>query len=841
MPRLRNASITLYVVIVLVTTLTLILGLFGLAGYHYISEHEWSEFHQRLATRSDRLAIALSGAVWNMDREQINRLLQAEMRDADSAAVVLRYDRNHQAMVRGADGRPRQAEQFTAPPGPMVANREIGHEGERIGVVSLYLTPELVAGRLRRFALYLGGMILALDVAIALALIFSLRSLVLNPVQRIGRYARAVERDSAAPDQLQQLHFRGELEQLKTSIKAMVAQLAAQKDEQRAEAQRFASFLHKFPVPIGLFDSSGKVLLINDKFTATYGYRLADVPHMQHWFELAYPDPHYRRQVLQDWTRYRDAAALDPTVRPGRYRITCADGDVRIAEISGIAVGTDYLGVLNDVTDRQDAEQAVERYRQHLESLVQQRTGELELARDLAESASRAKSVFLANMSHELRTPLNAVIGFSQLLARDPGLSQGQRKNLAIINRSGNHLLALINAVLELSKIEAGATQLEPEPTNLGELLSETIDMIQVRADQAGLTLATEFGALPSHVVVDGFKLKQVLLNLLGNAVKFTLAGRACLAVAVQERQAQQASLTFAVADSGIGIDSEHLTRIFEPFVQLDTHAAHVGTGLGLLISRQFVELMGGTLEVESTPGQGSTFRFTLDLPLAGMTDAQSQRSQSERLAGYRGRTLLADDNAEARLLLRGLLQDCAGAIVEAIDGEQVLERFAATQPQLVLMDWNMPRMDGLEAIRQIRQRPDGAAAKIVVMSAHAFAEQRQAALDAGADAFLSKPVDAEQLYLHLAQLLQLPPLAVEAAAGPAQAEPLAADLDALSPACREQLTQALRELNPQAIARAIQAIGAENPLLAQQLGKMAEKLQYRQLWSLVGISTTQG
>jgi len=156
-------------------------------------------------------------------------------------------------------------------------------------------------------------------------------------------------------------------------------------------------------------------------------------------------------------------------------------------------------------------------------------------------------------------------------------------------------------------------------------------------------------------------------------------------------------------------------------------------------------------------------------------------------------------------------------------------------------MDWNMPRMDGLEAIRQIRQRPDGAAAKIVVMSAHAFAEQRQAALDAGADAFLSKPVDAEQLYLHLAQLLQLPPLAVEAAAGPAQAEPLAADLDALSPACREQLTQALRELNPQAIARAIQAIGAENPLLAQQLGKMAEKLQYRQLWSLVGIATTQG
>lgn len=842
--RFQHASITLHVVLVIISTLTLILGAFGVAGYYYASEHEWSEFRQQHRHDSSRFALALSSAVWNMDREQIQQLMLSEMRIPYLHALTVSFARSRLQLVRDGAGRP-VAGASSLPPGKLhLLSHPIVYEGETIGSVDLYASPAIVELRNRQLATYLAVAVLALDVAIALALIVSLRALVLNPIRRIGIYANGIVSETAATDQLQKLRFRGELERLKLSLDEMVKQLAARNADLRHLAERFRLVIRKLPIPIILYDNGGALLLINDKFCELYGYGQGDASSLLQLFVQAFPQPQRRQEVQQRWSQYLDAIQQRRLTAAPQFEFTCNGGGVKMVELSGIAIGEMTLVVVHDITDRKQAEYAVEKYRQHLEALVQQRTAELELARDMADSANRAKSVFLANMSHELRTPLNAVIGFSQLMARDSELSEAQRKNLNIINRSGNHLLSLINAVLELSKIEAGAVQLEPDTTNLAALLNETVDMVRVRADQAGLMLKTRYTHLPAYVVADGFKLKQALINLLGNAVKFTLAGEVQLSVdAIEQPAAEhggQVQLAFAVADTGIGIEPENLARIFEPFVQLETHASQIGTGLGLSISRQFVQLMGGQLTVVSEPGRGSVFRFTLQLPLANDPCGNGAGgSHAGLLAGFTGRILIVDDNAEARILLHGLLQECRGELVDAENGEQAVAAFIAFRPQLVLMDWSMPRLSGLDAIRQIRQLPDGRQARIVVMSAHAFAEQRREALAAGADDFISKPIDSERFYQVLAQLLQL------ASAAQARPEPLPAlqpgDLADLNDTRRNELIQALRELNPEMIAEVVASIGEENPVLAGRLNEMAEKMQYRQLWSLMGIAIAEG
>lgn len=845
MSRIRHTSIATHVVILIVATLTLFLGIFGFSGYYYFSQHEWDGFRDKLSIRSDRVALGLEGLIWNMDQEQIRRLMKSEMRDPDTYAMLVRYGQQQQAVVRGRDGQLIFSDNPTIPAGLHAVNKNIVIENQSVGSVSIIATSQYLEARLRQAMLLLCLFILGLDIAITFALIVSIRYLVLKPLKLIGLYAGDVVSGTSSSASLQKFHFRGELEHLKNAIDQMVTQLGARNEELRESTEQFRTLIEKFPIPIGLHDNMGNVVVINEKFTELYGYQASDVRLMEQWFEQAYPDPRYREKVVQSWSVYLEKVKTDPSTRPALYELTCKNRQRKFVEISGIVTGDFTLAVLNDVTDRKQAEAAVEKYRLHLEALVQQRTAELELAKNVADTANRAKSIFLANMSHELRTPLNAVIGFSQLMAKDAELSAAQRKNLNIINRSGNHLLSLINAVLELSKIEAGATSLEPEVTNLSSLLNETLDMVRVRADQAGLALYAEFEKLPAYVIVDGFKLKQILINLLGNAIKFTLSGKVCFSVTSKEIAAEQVQLTFSVSDTGIGIEAENLTRIFQPFVQLDTHASQVGTGLGLAISRQFVELMGGQLAVESMPGQGSTFHFSLTLPIATLAAGEKENfSQGDLLAQFNGRILIADDNVEARMLLRGLLQHMHAQIAEVADGEKAQEKFSRFKPDIILMDWNMPKVNGLDAIRWIRQQSDGQAPKIIVMSAHAFSEKRQEALDAGADDFISKPLDAEKLYGILAHQMDLAASTrAEVVDVPAQrsVELCRADLAALTPGTHAELEQALCELNPELISKALLLVQSENPSLAAYLSEMAEKLQYRQLWLLLGISTTDG
>jgi signal transduction histidine kinase len=474
--------------------------------------------------------------------------------------------------------------------------------------------------------------------------------------------------------------------------------------------------------------------------------------------------------------------------------------------------------------------------------LLSQKEQAMARALNLAEAANRAKSTFLSNMSHELRTPLTAVIGLSHLMARSNNLGENERRNLEIINRSGNHLLSLINDVLEMSKIEAGRAEILESPADIGVLAREAVELLRTRAEQQGLTLTLEMEDVPTALHADGGKLRQVLVNLLGNAIKFTPAGCVTLrmnAVPVSETKVR---LIVEVRDTGIGIAPEDQARIFEPFAQIVTHATTSGTGLGLSISRQFLQMMGSELAVESTPGVGSTFRFELILPRAfGPATRPAVSGQSVSLSDKdRGkRILVVDDNEDARYLLVEVLAPLGFDVQVAEDGEQAVARAIDFCPELILMDWRMPRMSGLEAAGRILALQLKTPPKILMLSANAFQEHKQQALAAGVDDFLKKPLQEEELFAALENHLCVrflrsersaivPPIAVEA-------ELAAADLDELSVKDRLDLTEAVAEVSQAKLRQVLNRIGVRSPQLARRLLAMTDENKHRELWELLG------
>ena len=388
---------------------------------------------------------------------------------------------------------------------------------------------------------------------------------------------------------------------------------------------------------------------------------------------------------------------------------------------------------------------------------------ELERAKKEAENANQAKSLFLANMSHEIRTPMNAVLGFVQLLQRDPEATPRQQQQFAAIGRSSEHLLGLITGILEMSKIEAGKTILNPIQFDLQALLEDLNVMFQIQAAAKSLCFSTKLAPnIPRQVEADGVKLRQIFINLIGNAVKFTAKGGVFLRAEMAPAEDGFMRLQAEIEDSGSGIAPEELPRLFQAFSQTGSGmVSGGGTGLGLVISRQFTQMMGGDITVESQVGKGSKFRLTVlvrpflspEKSLAGETSRRILRLRSGQPAK---RILVVDDKIGNREVLELLLKSVGFHVGQAADGNQAIARFIAEKPDLIFMDMRMPEMDGLEAIRRIRGLAGGDTVKIIVLSASAFETDRQEAMEAGADAFIVKPFRDSEVFSCIGEMLEI-------------------------------------------------------------------------------------
>ncbi|URD51747.1 hybrid sensor histidine kinase/response regulator [Chroococcidiopsis sp. CCNUC1] len=419
---------------------------------------------------------------------------------------------------------------------------------------------------------------------------------------------------------------------------------------------------------------------------------------------------------------------------------------------------------INEQLDKANQELATAN--DELELRVEKRTVELQHAKTAAELANRAKSEFLANMSHELRTPLNAILGFSQLMNREPSLTDRQQESLRIINRSGEHLLSLVNDVLDLAKIESGKMTLYPTDFDLYVLLDSIKEMLALRAESKGLQLTIErSNNLPQYIKTDDKKLRQVLINLLGNAIKFTSVGSVTLGVELAgDRQPiannqQLITLHFEVADTGAGIAPTEINSVFEAFVQTETgKQSQQGTGLGLPITKSFVELMGGKITVNSELGKGTVFQFNIQALESDVSKAVEQK-RTYRVVGIQPnqqkyRILVVDDRWENRQLLLKLLQPIGFQVKEAVNGQEAIKIWQQWQPHLIWMDMRMPVMNGYDATQQIKSHLQGQATAIIALTASTLEEEKAIVLSAGCDDFVRKPFHEEVIFDKMAQFL---------------------------------------------------------------------------------------
>jgi PAS domain S-box-containing protein len=573
---------------------------------------------------------------------------------------------------------------------------------------------------------------------------------IIQPILRINTVAKTLA--NGQWEQTLPTDRTDELGQLACSFNQMARELKDSFQMVAANEEKLRQFLEAMPVGVAVHSADGSLCYVNKKAVQLLGQGIVPYATAEELTKVYQVYVAGTRQIYPPEQQPALRALFGEMTSVENMEIHQPDKIIPI-EVWGTPVFNNNGEIIyaivafQDITERRQAEA------KHAQA------HRAEQARMAADAANRAKSEFLASMSHELRTPLNGILGYAQILQRDSTFTEKQQSGLMIIQQSGEHLLTLINDILDLSKIEAGKLELVLKDFHLPAFLQGVVELFRLRAAQKELAFMYEpLSSLPEGIRADEQRLRQVLLNLLSNAIKFTHQGHVTLAVGYQTHS-QLGQLYFQVEDSGIGIAEEDLEKVFRPFQQVGNYSHTVeGTGLGLPITQKLVNLMGGQLQVKSELGKGSAFDFEIEVQEV-VPAAPTRTTQAKRIIGYQGESrqiLVVDDKWQNRSLLMDLLQPLGFILAEAKTGEEALQLARKSPPEAILMDSHMPTMDGLECTRQIRQDPHLKDTVIIAISANVFADYQQACLGAGCQAFLPKPVNLDELLEVLATRLCL-------------------------------------------------------------------------------------
>ncbi len=542
-----------------------------------------------------------------------------------------------------------------------------------------------------------------------------------------------------------------------TSIRRPIDALLESKNMLRESESRLRQMIESAPEAIVVLDAnSNQIVNANAMAHKLFGCTREELlgGGLERFYSPVQPDGKNVAESLEQNSQRvleGETVTVVRSVRGAGGRETWCEVRLTMLPSNGLKL---VRGSFIDITERKAIEARLERHQEELRELVEERTRELNLTKEAAESANLAKSAFLANMSHEIRTPLAAISGMARLIRRQ-ALSAEQVDKLNKLEAASKHLNATINDVLDLSKIEANRLVLEEIPIDVSVIFENVATMLQQNVEEKGLHLQLNVAPMPTGLQGDSTRLGQALLNYASNAVKFTDRGTVILVGRVEEESPESVLLRFEVQDTGPGIAPEKLAKLFSPFVQEDstTTRKYGGSGLGLAISKRLVTAMGGEVGVESEVGFGSTFWLTVRLAKGVTVDLADQNDsvihadvQIKTMCAGR-RVLLAEDDDFNREIATILLEDLGLVVEVAEDGQAALEMATKSAYDLILMDMQMPRLDGLEATRRIRNQGVGSAVPIVAMTANAFAEDRIRCLEAGMNDFLTKPVDPAVMY----------------------------------------------------------------------------------------------
>lgn len=716
------------------------------AMYLTVSHSTKKDLEQKADEISAYLVGALESPLWALSEKEIEMTANAVYQDESVARLVVRDDRGVVVFSKEKKGQGKLTTRSRN-----ILHKQ-GRRETRVGEVEVSLTRTKYNRAKQRLLVYSILIILLILVAVVAVSNYLIRTTLRRPLDTLSkiaeRYASGIYESEGHPLPYREFQPFGEV----------LAQMATRIHEQmRAALDAEARYRGIFEnATEGIFQTTidGRYLIANPAMARILGYDspnelisgMRDIPHQ------LYVQPEDRERLL---------AALYAQERINEYEVRFRRRDQQeiwallnarlVRDDSGSPLFIE--GVLNDITARKCAQEELKKAYRYLEQKVEERTAELRSAKEAAEAANRAKSTFLSNMNHELRTPLSAILGYSELLKRDRALQPKQIEYLNIIGRSGDHLLELINSVLELSKIEAGRVSVDAVIFDLPLLLADLHAMFRIKAEAKNLCfVAPGTDGLPRHLVADENKLRQILINMLGNAIKFTESGAVSLRAGIDGQPGNGTRLVVEVADTGPGIAPEELESVFGVFQQTASgRRSKGGSGLGMAISRDYARLMGGDLTVSSNPEQGSVFRLELPVEEAGVLDSKAGGHQPRVTTIKEGqaipRVLVVEDSEANRLLLLGLLQQAGFHARGAVNGLEAVEMFREFHPDFIWMDIRMPVMDGVEATRRIRSAEGGEAVTIVALTASCLADERKRVLASGFDELVFKPYRTQDIF----------------------------------------------------------------------------------------------